>query len=95
MTQTIQPRSWAILNEPDKDLPIQKPIPEETMRDLRSLEKDLYELQKELEGMVKACNSLSDARTGYLQATQKVTQSLTRLIQSEGIQDKEKGENGK
>jgi hypothetical protein len=92
MTQTIQPRSWAILNEPHKNLPIKKPITEETVRDLFSLADDLNELQKELEGMIKACNGLRDAKTDYLLAAQKITQSLASLIQGEEIQDKEEGE---
>jgi HEAT repeat protein len=86
MTQTIQPRSRATLDKPHKDLPVKKLMTKETMSDLLSLEDELNELQKELDGMIKFFNVLSDARTDCLHAAQKATQILTHLIQ-----DKEKG----
>jgi hypothetical protein len=91
MTQTIQPRSWATLNKPPKDLPLKKPTTEKTMKDLRSLAGDLNNLQKDLEEMIKVFNILCHVGTDYLQTTQKVTQGLTNLIQ---IQCAEKGEGG-
>jgi uncharacterized protein YoxC len=80
MTQTIQPSSWATLHEPHKDLSIKKPMTEETMKNLRSLADDLNEFQKELESITKIFYNLSDAGTDYLQATQKITQSLAGFI---------------
>jgi TolA-binding protein len=92
MTQSIQPLSWTTINEPHephKDLPIKKAISEETMKDLCSLADELNELQKDLESMTKVFNTLNDARTNYLQATQKTTQRLVNFIKNEG-----KGEKG-
>lgn len=87
MTQTTQPGSLAVLNEPQKDLPVEQPITEETIKELCSLAGYLNELQEELEWMVKACNSLNDARTNYLQAAQKATQKLEDLIQIQSAEE--------
>jgi len=81
MTKTIQPRSWATLNEPGKVLTIRKIEEREKENIMSSLEDEVKELQNELIGMVEVMNNLRDAGTDYLQATQ----NFTRLIQGEEI----------
>jgi hypothetical protein len=83
MSKTIQRRSWAKLDEPGKDLTIKKTEDEKNANLISSLADDLRDLKKELEMMLKVGNSLSDAGTNFLQATQKATQSLASLIQDE------------
>jgi DNA anti-recombination protein RmuC len=84
MSKTIQRRSWVTLDEQGKDLTIKKIEYEENANLISSLADDLKDLKKELDMMLKVGNSLSDAGTNYLQATQKATQSLASLIQEEG-----------
>jgi hypothetical protein len=96
MTQTTQPCSWpsTSLNEPEKNYHIQKsikkPEPEDNISIYLSLLDSLNALYKNLfkiNCLAQKNNSLN-VELPYLQEPQEIT----RLIQGEEIQDKEKGE---
>jgi hypothetical protein len=53
MTKTAQPRSWATLSEPGRNLTIQKPEAEENKFLMRTLVDELNNLQKELEKLIE------------------------------------------
>jgi hypothetical protein len=76
MTQTIQPRSWAKLNEPGKDLTIQDP--ETPLRNLRLNEpyKDLPIQKPITEETIRDLRSLKDD----LNELQKGLEGLFKVI---------------
>jgi hypothetical protein len=87
MTQTIQPRSWTTLNEPEKNYHIQKPEPEDNLSIFLSLLDSLNVLYKNLfkiNYLIQKRNNSLNVAIPYLQEIQKLTHPI--------IKDKEEGE---
>ncbi|MDR2597927.1 MAG: hypothetical protein LBC76_11495 [Treponema sp.] len=86
MTQTTQIRSWAMLNEPEKNYHIQKPEPEDNLGIYLSLLDNLNVLYKNLfkiNYLVQKRNNSLNVAIPHLQEIQKLTRH---------IKNKEEGE---